>query len=162
MKKTRNKFQINTASSAIAQLMQKKHFTPLKNQIFYKDFLHVMMSASHQRLISKIFIHNYTLMILTKSSSGAQELNHDDVKFNLKFLIKLYAQKNPLSPFSSVKEIKIFMDRNFSKTLSVKNNPQKNTFLELSNGTFKNPFENPNLAQKFEELRKAIKDAKKA
>ncbi|HEC1752023.1 TPA: hypothetical protein R1712_001555 [Campylobacter lari] len=63
-----------------------------------------------------------------------------------------------MSNFAKVKNIKILSDQNFtSKNKTF--NEHKKAHLELSNGNFKNHFENPILYDKFEELRKLIKNA---
>ncbi|WP_243832622.1 hypothetical protein [Campylobacter sp. US33a] len=113
------------------------------------------MSPAHQNLIEKIFIKNTLLTIITKNPSGYQELNHDNTKKSIKFLIKIYAKENPLSPFEQIEEIKVFSRRYLSEP-KITSPIKQNTYLELSNGLFVNHCENPILFQKFENLRKAI------
>ncbi|EAI4484263.1 hypothetical protein YZ31_06545 [Campylobacter lari] len=63
-----------------------------------------------------------------------------------------------MSNFAKVENIKILSDKNFiSKNNTI--SEHKKAHLELSNGNFKNHFENPILHNKFEELRKLIKNA---
>ncbi len=151
--------KLKTTNTLIAELMKEHGFTPLKKMLFAKDFL-LLMNPAHQKLISKIFIKNDILMILVKHSVAYQELNHDDIKQGIKLLIKIYANKQPLSEFDKIKELKIFTDRHFKEPVKKRAKKQKSSFLELSKGEFKNPFKDEVLFEKFEKIRQAIKNAK--
>ena len=137
-------FEIQTPSSVIIELCKQGHYKSLKNTFFCKDFLVTMMSKSEQPLISKIFIKNYTLIILTKNSSAYAELNHPNVKENIFFRLKLYAKEFPQSPFSSVSELKILSENYFkkevfeTKSLNLNESEEKSDFIELSDAKFKN------------------------
>lgn len=128
-----------------------------------------MMSKAQQLLISKILVKNYTLIILTKNSSAYAELNHKNVKEDIKFRLKMYAEKVPQSPFAGVNEVKILSEGYFDKTPLKKENlnlsvnldggedlDADSEFIELSDGEFKNFFEDEKLFEKFEAIRKAI------
>ncbi|EAK0951124.1 hypothetical protein A0Y36_06770 [Campylobacter lari] len=98
------------------------------------------------------------MIILVKHHIAYMELNHDNTKKMIKSLIKNYTLARPMSNFANVENIKILNDQNFiSKNNTT--NEHKKVHLELSNGNFKNNFENPILHNKFEELRKLIKNA---
>lgn len=143
----------------VAELMKTHHYQPLKQMFFARDFV-ALMSKAHQNLISKVLIKNDTLMILVKHPAAYQELNHDDTKKSIKVLIKIYAKANPLSEFERIKTLKIFTDRHFAPPVKKTQKKQKNSFLELSKGEFKNSFSDETLFAKFEKLRETIKNAK--
>ena len=148
---------IKNTEAVINELILENHFKPLKNLLFCKDFLN-FLPKTKSRLISAIFIKNDILNIVTKNHTFYQELNHDDSKFYIKILIKKYAKEFPLSEFSNIKDIKIYVKR-YEKALFKKEDEKPIIpYLELSFGIFKNHFENKNLALKFEELRKIIKN----
>lgn len=149
--------KLKPAASVIAELAMY-HCKPLQKMFYARDFL-ALMNKAHQRLISKIFIKNDSLMILVKHSSAYQELNHDDTKKSIKVLIKIYAKANPLSEFDKIKTLKIFTDRHFAPSVKKSKKIKKNSFLELSQAKFKNSFTNPILFEKFEQVRQAIKNA---
>ena len=151
--------KLKNTTTIIAELMKQHSYHPLKKMLFARDFLS-LMNPAHQGLISKILIKKDTLMILVKHSSAYQELNHDDTKKSIKYLIKIYAKTNPLSEFDKIKELKIFTDRHFVQPIKKTQKKQKSSFLELSKGEFKNPFKDEALFEKFEEIRQAIKDEK--
>ncbi|XMD57317.1 hypothetical protein CLC19222_00501 [Campylobacter lari subsp. concheus] len=109
-------------------------------------------------MITKLFIKNNTLIILVKHHIAYMELNHDNTKKMIKSLIKNYTLARPMSNFAKVENIKILSDQNFISKNKIFNEHKK-AHLELSNGNFKNSFENPILHNKFEELRKLIKNA---
>ncbi|EAK0823718.1 hypothetical protein A9458_07220 [Campylobacter lari] len=117
-----------------------------------------MFNHNHQQMITKLFIKNNTLIILVKHHIAYMELNHDNTKKMIKSLIKNYTLAKPMSNFAKVENIKILSDKNFISKNSIFADHKK-THLELSNGNFKNHFENPILYNKFEELRKLIKNA---
>ncbi|EGK8023075.1 hypothetical protein A0Y64_003825 [Campylobacter lari] len=134
-----------------------KHYRPLKALLQYKEFLN-LFNHNHQQMITKLFIKNNTLIILVKHHIAYMELNHDNTKKTIKSLIKNYTLAKPMSNFAKVENIKILSDKNFISKNSIFADHKK-THLELSNGNFKNHFENPILYNKFEELRKLIKNA---
>ncbi|AJD01395.1 Uncharacterised protein [Campylobacter lari] len=134
-----------------------KHYRPLKALLQYKEFLN-LFNHNHRQMITKLFIKNDTLIILVKHHIAYMELNHDNTKKIIKSLIKNYTLAKPMSNFAKVKNIKILSDKNFISNNSIFVEHKK-THLELSNGNFKNHFKNPILYNKFEELRKLIKNA---
>lgn len=146
-----------SANTAISMLSKKHGFYPLEKLFYARDFLS-FLSKSQQNLISKLFVKNESLYILTKSNAGLQELKHDDTKKNIKILIKLYAKNTPKSKFDCIKELKIFTDKYLKPP--TKKQGQKNNFIELAQGNFHNKLENELLHFQFEELRASIKNAR--
>ncbi|EAH5041498.1 hypothetical protein FDL72_01090, partial [Campylobacter jejuni] len=110
MGKRNNIKMTKNASAVINELMDKPHYKPLKTLFFCKDFLSSFPLAK-QRLIAKIYVKNHILNIITLHPAAYQELNHDDSKIYIKFLIKAYGQKYPLSGFVDIKDIKIFSQK---------------------------------------------------
>lgn len=151
--------KLKTMPAVTAELMKTHHYQPLKQMFFARDFV-ALMSKAHQKLISKVFIKNDTLMILVKHPAAYQELNHDDTKKSIKLLIKIYAKANPLSEFERIKTLKILTDRHFAPPVKKAQKKQKNSFLELSKGKFRNSFSDETLFAKFEKLRESILNAK--
>ncbi|AJC86013.1 hypothetical protein [Campylobacter sp. RM16704] len=149
--------KIKTSNDIINKLTND-HYKPLKTFFYYKEFLSYF-SQNHQKMISKLFIKNDTLIILAKHHIGYIELNHDNTKKMIKSLIKSYVLAKPMSNFIKVKNIKILSDRNHIIQKNISNKNQN--FLELSEANFKNNIKNPLLHKKFEELRKIIKNARK-
>ncbi|CAM3988674.1 hypothetical protein CAHE111092_01430 [Campylobacter hepaticus] len=145
---------LKNTSAIINELMSKAHYKPLKTLFFCKDFLSSFPLAK-QRLIARIYVKNYILYIVTLHSAAYQELNHDNSKIYIKFLIKTYGEKYPLSGFSHIKEIKIFPQK-YTHVKHEKIESLEKPYLELSCAKFKNAFEDPSLKQKFEELRAVI------
>ncbi|EAJ6151321.1 TPA: hypothetical protein ACRZSW_001360 [Campylobacter lari subsp. concheus] len=143
--------------NALANSEKYKHYRPLKVLLQYKEFLN-LLNLNHQQMITKLFIKNNTLVILVKHHIAYMELNHDNTKKMIKSLIKNYTLAKPMSNFAKVENIKILNDKNFTSKNSIFIE-HKNTHLELSNGDFRNHFKNPILYNKFEELRKLIKNA---
>ncbi|MCV3419032.1 hypothetical protein L8V92_07110 [Campylobacter lari] len=149
--------KIKTSNYIINELADFKHYKPLKIFFQYKEFLN-LFNYNHQQMITKLFIKNNTLIILVKHHIAYMELNHDNTKKMIKSLIKNYTLARPMSNFAKVENIKILSDQNFISKNKIFNEHKK-AHLELSNGNFKNSFENPILHNKFEELRKLIKNA---
>ncbi|WP_257404527.1 hypothetical protein [Campylobacter lari] len=149
--------KIKTSHYIINELADFKHYKPLKIFFQYKEFLN-LFNCNHQQMITKLFIKNNTLIILVKHHIAYMELNHDNTKKMIKSLIKNYTLARPMSNFAKVENIKILSDQNFISKNKIFNEHKK-AHLELSNGNFKNSFENPILHNKFEELRKLIKNA---
>lgn len=146
---------IKSANTIVNELIAKSHYKPLRTLFFCKDFLNLML-PDKRSLIAKVFVKNNIFHIITRHNTGYQELNHDDTKKNIKFLIKLYAKKYPLSAFDQICDLKIFTQRYNLEVC----NADKNThysYLELSKGEFKNCFEDEKLFKKFEDLRELIK-----
>ncbi|MBM0636634.1 hypothetical protein LNU06_03125 [Campylobacter sp. VicNov18] len=160
MKSMNNIKMIKNTNAVINELMNKSHYKPLKTLFFCKDFLSSFPLAK-QKLIARIYVKNHILNIIALHSAAYQELNHDDSKIYIKFLIKAYGQKYPLSGFSNIKEVKIFSQKYTSAMHKNTQNAKmlQEAYLELSNGNFKNAFKKTHLAQKFEELRQIIKKA---
>ncbi len=158
MGKKNNIKMTKNASAVINELMDKPHYKPLKTLFFCKDFLSSFPLAK-QRLIAKIYVKNHILNIITLHPAAYQELNHDDSKIYIKFLIKAYGQKYPLSGFVDIKDIKIFSQKYTYAANKNKNDEKlsKNSYLELSKGKFKNCFKDEKLFKKFEDLRELIK-----
>ncbi|MFK0326964.1 hypothetical protein ACISIT_05255, partial [Campylobacter coli] len=98
---------IKNTSAILNDLMSKSHYRPLKTLFFCKDFLSSFPLAK-QRLIAKIYVKNHILNIITLHPAAYQELNHNDSKIYIKFLIKAYGQNYPLNGFVDIKDIKIF------------------------------------------------------
>ncbi|EAK2561292.1 hypothetical protein BUK38_07140, partial [Campylobacter coli] len=94
---------IKNTSAILNDLMSKSHYRPLKTLFFCKDFLSSFPLAK-QRLIAKIYVKNHILNIITLHPAAYQELNHDDSKIYIKFLIKKYGKMYPLSGFSDIKD----------------------------------------------------------
>ncbi|EIB1740958.1 hypothetical protein K8H14_001472, partial [Campylobacter coli] len=124
---------IKNTSAILNDLMSKSHYRPLKTLFFCKDFLSSFPLAK-QRLIAKIYVKNHILNIITLHPAAYQELNHDDSKIYIKFLIKAYGQKYPLSGFVDIKDIKIFSQKYTYAANKNKNDEKlsKNSYLELS------------------------------
>jgi len=152
--------KIKNSNALINEIMSLPHYQPLKNSIFCKDFAK-LLDPKHQNLIAKIFIKNQILNIITLHTAGYQELNNDNTKNNIKFLIKIYAKKFPNSPFKEVNNVKIFSQLYTNLKQDTKKISKKN-FIELSLGSFKNHFENKKLFHKFEELRRQIQNGQRA
>ncbi|KAA6224983.1 hypothetical protein FMM58_05435 [Campylobacter sp. LR291e] len=108
-------------------------------------------------LISRIFIKNNILHILTKSNVARQEFNHDSTKNEIKFRIKKYANMYKDSPFKYIKDIKILSIKFNDKTKIAYKPLPKAPYIELSLAKFENNFKNPIFYQKMEELRQIIK-----
>lgn len=150
--------KIKDMKTIIKEFVNSNHsYKALKNLIFYKDFLK-LLNLKHQQLIEKIFIKNDTLTIITYTNIGYQELNHDDNKFYIKILIKNYSQKYPNSPFTNVKNIKIFSNKFTNFNTKISKNEEKISYIELSNASFKNNITNEKLHLKFEKIRQVIKN----
>lgn len=156
MRERSNIKMIKNASAVINELMDKPHYKPLKTLFFCKDFLNSFPSAK-RCLIAKIYVKNHILNIITLHPAAYQELNHDDSKIYIKFLIKAYGQKYPLSEFTDIKDIKIFSQKYTHAVNKNDEEPPKISYLELSKGEFKNNFEDEELFRKFEDLRELIK-----
>lgn len=148
--------KIKSVDTVINDMISLHHYKPLKNFILYKEFLK-LMNLKHQRLISKIFIHNNILNIVTFHSVGYQDLNNDDTKNNIKILIKIFTKKFLNTPFDKVDTIKIFSQRYKEKKNFIQKE-RKTSYIELSKARFKNPFKNKKLYVQFEELRAKIND----
>lgn len=146
--------QIKTSAQILAQMLGYSHYKPLRNMFFAREFIE-LLNPAQQALIATAYIKKDCLMIIVKHQVAYQELNHDDTKKWLKTLIKIYAKEQPLSEFNRIKELKIVLDRHFYKPTP----PQKKRkfYLEISKGEFKNILSNPNLHEKFEQIREKIK-----
>lgn len=139
----------------LAEMINQSHYNFLANTLYCKDFLN-LLSLSQQRLIHKIFIKNDILMIIVKSNAAYQELNHDNSKFNIKFLIKMYAKENISSGFDKIKDIKILTQIMPTKPIIKESEPKKAPYIELSDAQFKNNLQNKALYEGFEKIRGAI------
>ncbi|MBK1992125.1 hypothetical protein JG676_05870 [Campylobacter sp. 2018MI35] len=148
--------KIKSVNVIINDMISLHHYKPLKNFILYKEFLK-LMDLKHQHLISKIFIHNNILNIVTFHSVGYQDLNNDDTKNNIKVLIKIFTKRFLNTPFDKVNTIKIFSQRYREKQNFIQDE-KKTSYVELSKAQFKNPFKNKKLYTQFEELRAKIND----
>ncbi|HHW4059598.1 TPA: hypothetical protein ACUVM2_000700 [Campylobacter coli] len=157
MGKRNNIKMTKNASAVINELMDKPHYKPLKTLFFCKDFLSSFPLAK-QRLIAKIYVKNHILNIITLHPAAYQELNHDDSKIYIKFLIKKYGKMYPLSGFSDIKDLKIFTQKYNNIIKNNENFTAKKPYIELSLGKFENKIENKILAKKFEEIRQMIKN----
>ncbi|HEB7585246.1 TPA: hypothetical protein RZI69_000342 [Campylobacter coli] len=157
MGKRNNIKMTKNASAVINELMDKPHYKPLKTLFFCKDFLSSFPLAK-QRLIAKIYVKNHILNIITLHPAAYQELNHDDSKIYIKFLIKKYGKMYPLSGFSDIKDLKIFTQKYNNTIKNNENFTAKKPYIELSLGKFENKFENKILAKKFEEIRQMIRN----
>lgn len=149
--------KIKDMNTIIADMIGKNaHFSPLMNAFYCKDFFS-LMGPKHQRLIAKIFIKNKILYLITHHNVGYQEMNHDDTKTNIKFLIKLYAKQNPQSAFSEVEGLKIFTKRYEDDPQPLPPPRTQRQNIELALGDFKNSFEDERLFELFERVRGRIK-----
>ena len=154
--------EVKNSKAIINKLASMPHFAPLKNHLFCKDFISLMMSEKEKNLIQRSFISKKIFYIITKHPSAYQSLNHDSSKKDIKFRINLYAKKYPHSDFSSIKDIKIF-SKNYQSISEQKELEERKriNFIELSKANFKNNFSNNTHFKKFEELREIIKDARR-
>lgn len=150
--------KIKTTKYIINELSKLQHYKPLEFYFQYKEFLD-LLSPNHKMMIDKIFVKNHTLFIVAKHHIAYIELNHDNTKKTIKFLLKSYTNAKSLSIFQNIKEIKVFTNK------YLKNNNTENLknkfFIELSCAKFNNNIKNPKLHEKFENIREVIKNARK-
>lgn len=147
-----------SSAQIVESLINQHKFTPLKHYFLCQKFVKNALGFK-ATLIEKAFISKNTLTLITKNHIGFQELNHDDSKVFIKRSIKIFAQIH--KEFEKIDNLRIFSKRYQNDFKNLKNEDlkeEKNSYFEPSLGKFQNHFKDKILFERFENLRKIIKN----
>lgn len=117
-----------------------------------------LLGTSKSRLIKFTYQKDETQFIAVVHPLAKFELNHDNIKFQIKNLLNTYIKNNPDTALQPIKSVIIFITKlkNFQKAPSL----PKRIFIERSDGSFKNHAKDREIYELFEKFREIINAAR--